>query len=662
MKRAGQLLEAAFIESVAALAGALSYPRALALGRWLGRMGFATGLRRRVVLENLRHAFPEWDEARVRATAVASYEIWGQAIIDHVRTARLAGDGWWSEVLERLDGLENIEAAQAAGRGVLLLTGHFGLFDLLGGAIVAAGFPTHVVVQPQSNPWVDRRLERHRKSLGLGVIRRGAELRDVLRALRANQCVGLLADQDAGGRGEFVEFFGRPASTPVGPAVLSLRTGAPILMTFLLRGPDGRHRGTVLPPLDFVPSGDFDADVHALTQQHARVLEEWVRRHPEHWYWLHRRWKTPASPMGSGPECARATGAAMAIVLAATLCAGATEGAAPKGMAPRVAAQADSAPPTAEPTTFGGAGASLLPLAETRVGRMVEDIVARRSEDSWTVDVVDVFQSGAAPEVVPIALPDFESAADSAHSGPTISGLRLFADGVEMKPTLEPPPAKSDFPGLGGLSGLYTWRLRFASEEQKVVRLSFRVHSSRTERGDELLFHYLNTGTPWRGASGRVNARFELGDLSSEDLVADWLRPTRYGVGASSVTWQLASEEPEEDLVVALRRFGDPLGEFADREKGPLALERLRWEEWLSARTPHELRFWLAFLRARRGETPADTTFRARITSEPWFRARAADKLRKPSKLEVALASALERRISEWETHRVPETALPAGP
>ncbi len=670
MKRIGHALQAAALAGLAALVERLPYASALAVGRALGGTIHGLGVRRAVVLDNLRQAFPEWDAARIARTARACYRIWGQAMVDYLRVPRPRGAAALAEVMEPPRGMDYVAQARRTGKGVILLSAHFGGFELLGASVAAQGFPVSFLVQRQSNAWVERRLERWRRAVGVGTIGRGSQLREALRALAANRCVALAADQDARGRGVFVDFFGRPSSTPMGPALLSLRTGAPIVMGFLVRGADGRHRGTVLPPLEFTPSGDFDADVAALTQRHAAILEEWVRRHPDHWYWLHRRWKTepPAERRSRAGDPATRTARIAGGMLALALVGAAASGAAgfvaarhapPAGASARPPAAASrgeepAGPERADATTFGGAGSSLVPLAETRVARVIEDLLVRRDHEGWSVDEVDVFQAGAAPEVVPIGWPDFQAETDTGQAQPTLSEVRLLADGVEVAAVIEPPPAGNDLPGLGGIGRLFEWRVRFDSDDRRLLRLHYRVRSSRTERGEELLFYYLNTGTPWRGPSGRVNARFELGELSSEDLVAGWLRPDHFGVSASAVTWVLTGEEPEEDLVVALRPPEDSLFAFPAGGRGPLTLSPPEREEWVARGTPREWRFWRAYVRALLGETPGDSVLAARVRAASWFRPRPANHLRKATRAEAALLASLDRRLSEWEGHRIP--------
>jgi len=156
--------------------------------------------------------------------------------------------------------------------------------------------PVDFVVRPLSNPGVEALLADARAAAGVGQISAAVGTRRVYQALRENRWVAMLGDQDARQHGVFVPFFGRLASTALGPARFALATGAPILMGFDRRGPDGRHELEVEPPLD---PGDPAAPGAAerLTALHVARLELWVRARPESWFWLHRRWKT--APPGS---------------------------------------------------------------------------------------------------------------------------------------------------------------------------------------------------------------------------------------------------------------------------------------------------------------------------------------------------------------------------
>ena len=174
------------------------------------------------------------------------------------------------------------------------MTGHFGNFELFGAYFTRLN-PIDFVVKPLSNPRVDALVSDLRRRAGVGIIPLGGGLKHVFRSLRAGRWVAMLADQDARRHGVFVPFFGRLASTPEGPARLALQTGAPIMMGFIRRRPDGRHRVKFEPA--YFPAGEPTEDnVRAVTAWHTARLEREIRESPEQWFWLHRRWKTAPPP------------------------------------------------------------------------------------------------------------------------------------------------------------------------------------------------------------------------------------------------------------------------------------------------------------------------------------------------------------------------------
>ena len=151
------------------------------------------------------------------------------------------------------------------------------------------------LVGEQKNKAVDNLMNRLRESKGIGIIKMGAAMRNVLKALRGNQFVAMLCDQDAGSHGVFVDFLGRPASTPVGPASFALRTGACMIAGFILRENLSHHRVILEAPILPASTGDREEDERQYTQAHTTLLEKYVRQKPDHWLWLHRRWKTKPS-------------------------------------------------------------------------------------------------------------------------------------------------------------------------------------------------------------------------------------------------------------------------------------------------------------------------------------------------------------------------------
>lgn len=268
--------------------------------RWADRTGAALGwltarvapVRWSLVMSQIGRAFPERDLAWRKEVARRSYAHLGAEAIAMVRMSSRGG----GQIVERttVHGIEVVEEAVARGQGVVVVTGHLGNWELGGAAMAARGLPVDVVVARQRNRLFDARLESSREALGMKVIPRGQAPRRVLESLRAGRVVGILGDQDARKAGIFVDFFGRPASTARGPAVLSLRAGARLVLGIAIREGGAEPRYAVyFEALDPPGTGDLDRDVRSLTQSYTRRLETYIRRFPEQYFWLHRRWKTP---------------------------------------------------------------------------------------------------------------------------------------------------------------------------------------------------------------------------------------------------------------------------------------------------------------------------------------------------------------------------------
>jgi Kdo2-lipid IVA lauroyltransferase/acyltransferase len=298
--RVGHRLEAVLVAGIGAAIRILPEGIALSLGRLLGwSAGVLLRIRHRVVLENLTRAFPEAPDTWRRRTAAAAFSHIGR---EGVALLRLAGLGH-REVWERteVEGLDAIREALAADRGVIVLTGHLGNWEIGGAALAVRDIPLDVVGRRQSNPLFDRRLRATRERLGMRVIYRDEGVRPILRALRESRAVALVADQNVRDGGVFVEFFGHPAATTRGPATLARRTGARVVLgtSRALPGPGARYRVT-LRPLELPDTGDPDVDDRAFLQAYMTALEEAVREAPDQYFWPHRRWKT--RPRDGGPE------------------------------------------------------------------------------------------------------------------------------------------------------------------------------------------------------------------------------------------------------------------------------------------------------------------------------------------------------------------------
>ncbi|HYC49575.1 MAG TPA: lysophospholipid acyltransferase family protein [Gemmatimonadaceae bacterium] len=271
--------------------GRLGFHRASELGARLGRLGFAPlGIRRDVVLRQIAAAFPDWSAERVRATALGAYENLGRTTIETAVLARFGPE----KIVELFDEPKDwhvLETALAKGKGVILVAGHLGNWELAGSYLAARGVRIEAVARQMENPLFDAYLTRTRKRIGMEVVWDGDAVRRVPRTLRQDGVVAFLMDQGTVGLAStWVPFFGRYAKTPRGPAVFALRLQTPVVFVAPLRKPDGRFTMG----LEEVPvhlTGDKNADVDRIVADYTATLERWVRRAPEQYFWHHRRWK-----------------------------------------------------------------------------------------------------------------------------------------------------------------------------------------------------------------------------------------------------------------------------------------------------------------------------------------------------------------------------------
>jgi KDO2-lipid IV(A) lauroyltransferase len=282
----------------------LPRPFALALGRGLGRLWSDLDPRHvKIAADNLRRAFPHWDEPRVLRTARGVYAHFGAMLVDLLWLGRRTPQQVMS--LVDVEGREHALDAVKGDVGALMLTGHFGNWELCG--LVQGHFfgGIGVVARALDNPDLDKRLCEFRAVTGNTVIYKQRALQQVLRFLREKKSVAVLIDQNVQSGGVFVDFFGRPAATTTVAAALAIKTGAPVLPGFSELLPNGRYRTFYRPPIRYRPSGDREADLRKLTQQLTSTIEAVIRERPEQWLWLHRRWRTqpsdaaPSAPAGA---------------------------------------------------------------------------------------------------------------------------------------------------------------------------------------------------------------------------------------------------------------------------------------------------------------------------------------------------------------------------
>jgi len=172
------------------------------------------------------------------------------------------------------------------------VSGHFGNFELLLPRAAVEGFKVYGIVKPQSNQLIDKFHNSIRAREGVGIIHTGGSFPRINEALQKGAFVCLLGDQDAGRKGQFVEFMGRPASVSRGPATLAVKAGCPLLMAFVYRQPDHSHVMRIEPVIEIDPAWDQETAIRRLTEIHTARLAEAVRETPAMYYWVHRRWKT----------------------------------------------------------------------------------------------------------------------------------------------------------------------------------------------------------------------------------------------------------------------------------------------------------------------------------------------------------------------------------
>jgi KDO2-lipid IV(A) lauroyltransferase len=189
-------------------------------------------------------------------------------------------------------GREHLDAALALGKGVILVTAHFGNWEYGGALLSVLGYPMNVIARDATDPFTRDLINNARGSKGVRIFGRW-DARVLLRALRNNEIVAILPDQHAAEAAVTVEFMGRPADTATGPAIFALRSGAAILPGFASREPNDHIRLELLPALALGRTDDYEADVRAATQLINDVLGDAIRAHPEQWLWLHNRWKEP---------------------------------------------------------------------------------------------------------------------------------------------------------------------------------------------------------------------------------------------------------------------------------------------------------------------------------------------------------------------------------
>jgi KDO2-lipid IV(A) lauroyltransferase len=246
---------------------------------------------RLIALHNLRCAFPEKDMKELIRIAKGVYRNLAITAAEFFSMPSITRENLHEWV--DMEGLEYFEAGVSQGKGLLTIIAHFGNWELM--PVTAPFFlsPSHIIYRPLDSPVLDNLVEYVRTINGNVMVKKGGSGKLITELLKENRTIGILSDQNVAAReGVFVDFFGRPACTGVGLAVLALRTGAPVLPMFMARQKSGKYKFILKPLVEISRTGDYEKDLLVNTQQFTRVVEEVVREYPEQWFWIHQRWKT----------------------------------------------------------------------------------------------------------------------------------------------------------------------------------------------------------------------------------------------------------------------------------------------------------------------------------------------------------------------------------
>jgi len=273
--------------------GVLPRPLARAAAIWLGRVIYVFHVRlRRVGMRNLELAFPQMSRHQRAKILRGEFVSMGRQLAEVCRFPKYTRENVSQVVV--YDGFENFERALARGKGVLFLTGHLGGWELSAFAHSLYGYPLHVVMRPLDNVYLDRLTRRYRTMHGNSMIDKDDPVRGLLTAMKHGETAGILMDTNmTPPQGVFVDFFGIPACTAGLLARIALRTDAAVVPGFTIWDPALRkYRLRFDPAVELVRTGNDDADAVANTQLFTKVIEDYVRKYPDQWLWVHRRWKT----------------------------------------------------------------------------------------------------------------------------------------------------------------------------------------------------------------------------------------------------------------------------------------------------------------------------------------------------------------------------------
>jgi KDO2-lipid IV(A) lauroyltransferase len=263
---------------------------ALKCGSFLGKLCyFLIAKIRKQTIENLKILFKNKEDKELKRIGLEVFENLGKNAVDVFRLKNTS----WEKVnkMVEVEGIEHFDRAYKLGKGLVALTGHIGNFELIATYFALAGYKVSVIGREIYDKRLDKLLVKNRERAGIQNIPTTAQTREVIKALRSGRALGVLIDQDSFRvRGIFVDFFGKPAKTPIGPILLAQRTGSPIVPLAIVRREDDTYKMVIREEIRAETSEDKEKQLVELTQKGTKFLEEIIREYPTQWVWMHKRW------------------------------------------------------------------------------------------------------------------------------------------------------------------------------------------------------------------------------------------------------------------------------------------------------------------------------------------------------------------------------------
>jgi KDO2-lipid IV(A) lauroyltransferase len=247
--------------------------------------------RRNIALENLTYSFPEKTKIEIKNIAKGSFESIVITFLEFF-AFNCFNTNKLKKNIDFDEGLELINSAKSENKGMLFVSGHFGNWELIAYSVgIFTKLPITIVVKPQTNEIIDRKLNKIRTSKGNKIVSMYNAARTIIIEIRSGNIIALLVDQSATEKNNvFVDFFGRPASTFKVVAELALRYRIPLIMGFAIRQPNGKYKAKIT-QIDYSDLDFSQENILELTKRHTKYLENTIRQYPEQWAWMHKRWK-----------------------------------------------------------------------------------------------------------------------------------------------------------------------------------------------------------------------------------------------------------------------------------------------------------------------------------------------------------------------------------